>query len=57
MIAKSKNQLSTLNAIEHRNKINNALKMHKKVGLLIQTMQLLRTEQHIVFTTIENSNA
>ena len=31
MITKSKNQISTINAIEYRNKINDALKLHKKV--------------------------
>ena len=57
MIVKSKNRISTINAIEYRNKINNALKMHKKVDVLVQTVQLSRTGQHIVFTTTENSNA
>ena len=57
MIVKLKNRISTINAIEYRNKINNALKMHKKADVLVQTMQLLCTEQHLVFTTIENSNA
>ena len=56
MIAKSKNQILTINEIEYRNKINNALRRHKKVDMLVQTMQLLRTEQHIVFTTTENLN-
>ena len=46
-----------INAVEYRNKINNALKMHKKVDVLVQTVQLSRTGQHIVFTTTENSNA
>ena len=31
--------------------------MHHKFDVLIQTVQLSRTGQHIVFTTIENSNA
>ena len=57
MIAKSKNQISTINAIEYRNKINDALKLHKKDDVLIQIMQPLRTEQHIVFITTENLNA
>ena len=57
MIAKPKNQISTINAVEYRNKINNALKMHKKVDVLVQTVQLSRTGQHIVFTTTENLNA
>ena len=30
MIAKSKNQISTIKAIEYRNKINDILKLHKK---------------------------
>ena len=57
MIAKSKNQISNINPVEYRNKINNALKMHQKIDVLIQTMQLSCTEQHIVFTTSENFNA
>ena len=57
MIARSKNQTSNINFVEYRNKINNALKMHQKFDVLIQTIQLSRTEQHIVFTTIENFNA
>ena len=57
MITKSKNQISRINAIEYRNKINDALKLYKKVDVLVQTMQLSRTEQYIVFITIENLNA
>ena len=57
MVAKSKNQISTINTVKYRNKINDTLKMHKKVDVLVQTIQLSRTEQHIVFTTTENSNA
>ena len=57
IIAKLKNQTLTLNVIEYQNKINDALKLHKKVNMLVQTMQYLRTEQHIVFITTENSNA
>ena len=38
MIAKSKNQISTVNVIEYRNKINEALKLHKKDDVLVQTM-------------------
>ena len=30
--------ISTINAIENRNKINNALKMYKKIHMLIQTI-------------------
>ena len=55
MIVKSKNQISTINTVEYRNKINDALKLHKKDDVLVQTMQLLRREHHIVFITIENS--
>ena len=57
MIARPKIQISNINPVEYRNKINNALKMHQKFDVLIQTVQLSRTGQHIVFTTIENSNA
>ena len=56
MIARSKNQISNINSVKYRNKINNALKMHQKIDVLIQTMHLSRTGQHIVFTTIENFN-
>ena len=56
MIAKSKNQISTINAVEYRNKINDTLKLHKKDDVLVQTMQLWRTKQHIVFITTKNSN-
>ena len=35
MIAKLKNQISTINAIEYRNKINDVLKLHKKVDVLV----------------------
>ena len=56
MIAKQKNQISTKSAVEYRNKINDALNLHKKVDVLVQTVWLLRTGQHIVFTTTENSN-
>ena len=34
MIAKLKNQNSTINTIEYRNKINDALKLHKKDDVL-----------------------
>ena len=57
IIARPKNQISTINAVEYRNKINDALKLHKKGDMLVQTVQLSRTGQHIVFTTTENSNA
>ena len=57
MIVKSKNQISTINAIEYRDKINDALKVHKKDDVLIPTIQLSRTKQHIVFITTENPNA
>ena len=33
MIVKLKNQISTINATEYRNKINDALKLHKKVDI------------------------
>ena len=55
MITKSKNQISTINTIEYRNQINDALKLHKKDDVL-QTMQLSRTKQHIVFITTKNLN-
>ena len=29
MIARSKNQISTINAVKYRNKINDALKLHR----------------------------
>ena len=35
IIAKSKNQISTINAIEYRNKINDTLKLHKKNDVLV----------------------
>ena len=35
MIAKPKNQISTINAVEYRNKINDALKLHKKVDVRV----------------------
>ena len=54
MIVKSKNQISKIHSIEYRNKINNALKLHKKLDVLIQTIQLSRTEQYIMFTIIDN---
>ena len=57
MIARSKNPISNINSNEYRNKINDALKLHKKSDVLVQTVQLSRTEQHIVFTTTENINA
>ena len=57
IIARSKNQISNINLVEYRNKINNALKIHQKFDVLIQTMQLSRTEQYIVFITIEYFNA
>ena len=57
MIAILKNQISTINAVKYRNKINDALKLHKKDDVLIQTVQLSLIGQHIVFITTENSNA
>ena len=56
MIARSKNRISIINSIEYRNKVNDALKLPKKCDVLIQTVQLSRTEQHIVFTITENIN-
>ena len=35
IIAKPKNQISTINVVEYRNKINDALKLHKKVDVLV----------------------
>ena len=57
MIVRSKDRISNTNFSEYRNKINDALKPHKKLDVLIQTIQLSRTDSHIVFTIIENSIA
>ena len=38
MIARSKNQISTINAVNYPNKIHDALKLHKKDDVLIQTI-------------------
>ena len=57
MIARSKHQISNINSMNYRNKINDALKLHKKSNVLIQTVQLSRTEQHIVFTITEDISA
>ena len=57
MTVRSKDRISNINSSEYWNKINDALKLHKKLDVLIQTIQLSRTEQHIVFTIIENSIA
>ena len=54
MIVRSKNWISNINSIKYRNKINNALKLHKKLDVLIHTIQLSRIEQHIVFPIMEN---
>ena len=57
MFMRSKNRISNMSSIEYRNKINDTLKLHKEFDVLIQTMQLFRTEQHIVFTIIKNFHA
>ena len=57
IIARSKNQISKINSIEYRNKMKDALKLHKQFDVLIQTIQLSRIKQYIVSTIIENSNA
>ena len=57
MIARSKDRISNLNSIEYRNKVNDVLKLHNKCDVLIQTVQLSCTEQHMVFTTTKNINA
>ena len=53
MIARSNNQISTINEVEYRNKINDTLKLRKKDDVLVQTIQLLRTKQYIVCITTE----
>ena len=57
MIVRSKNRISNINSIKYRIKINNAIKQDKKHDVLIQTVQLSRTKQYIMFTIIENSIA
>ena len=38
MIGRPKNQISTINAVKYRNKINDALRLHKKGNVLVQTV-------------------
>ena len=57
MIARLKHRISSINSMNYRNKSNDALKLHKKLNFLIQTVQLSRIEQHIVFINTENISA
>ena len=43
--------------MKYRNKVNDALKVHKKDDVSLKTIQLSCTKQQIVFITTENSNA
>ncbi len=52
---KSKTISTAINAIEMRNKINNALKTAKIDNVLVSTVAISQSEASIVFTTSEGT--
>jgi len=52
---KPKTPTTTINAIDMRNKVNNALKTAKIDNLLVATVAISQSEASIVFTTSEGT--
>jgi len=55
LVMKSKTSITTINAIDMRNKINNALKTAKTDNLLVSTVAISQSGVSIVFTICEDT--